>query len=82
MRLLKQLTLVWQYIFDRLELARVLLLNESTESSFAKKLFALPAFQRDILSSVSEEHDETSRRLIIIFLQSGAYGLLGNITQI
>ncbi len=73
--LLKQTTLVLQYMYDRMELMKLMFCNSSTESEFARKLFAFPAVRQAIEASISDKYDGESRALASCFLVNGCYGM-------
>ena len=73
---LKQSCMFWEYREDHRDLARILLMNESTESGFARKLFNMPVMDQAISTAVRQDYDETTSHLILVFLKSGAYNLL------
>ncbi len=73
---IKETTIIFRYLYDNIDLTRLLLRNNNIESGFARKLFHFPATQQAINELISGEHDSASMKLIITFLENGAYSLL------
>ncbi len=74
--LIEQVKYVFKYIQDDKDFATLLYLNEDTNSGFAMKAFNFPAIRRVIDDVIPDKYDETDRRLIFKFIQSGLYSMV------
>ncbi|MCC8106036.1 MAG: TetR/AcrR family transcriptional regulator [Clostridiales bacterium] len=72
----KQSVLIWQYLYDNRELAKLLLRNNNSESRFAKKIFQFPVIRQALEETVSDFQDLTDKELAITFFENGGYSIL------
>ncbi|MCC8046528.1 MAG: TetR/AcrR family transcriptional regulator [Clostridiales bacterium] len=73
---LKQSVIIWQYLYDHRELAKLLLRNNNSESQFAKKIFRFPVIRQALEETVSDFQDLADKELAITFFENGGYSIL------
>ncbi len=74
--LIEQAKVFFEHLQEDKEFSTLLCLNGDANSEFAMKVFNFPAISRAIDDAIPDKYDETDRRLIFKFIQSGLYSMV------